>query len=290
MLKIQTMNLDYVRTFITVAQSKDMRDAGRKLELDPSNVGRHIKSLENLYGTKLINVKNRRSIELTESGKQLFYGFEKAYNILCLTEKKYFQNKSLDSGKISIGIDSSLENEFLNDKLYSFKSKYPNVDIKIINYPTNDLYERLSQYYIDVVIDKRIDSVKKSSNITSKKIVTEEYVIAYNKDASPIKSINDLNNMRLVVPISTFSEREELNNLFKQNKIDINLSLEYANYNSISSYINKNMGYVFIPKRLISNDVNYYDIGIKKDIVVSYIDENLTLTVKEFLKEFDIKQ
>ena len=60
MLNTQSMNLDLIRTFVIVGQSKDLSDASSKLKIDKSNVSRHIKALEGLMGTKLIkkNSKN----------------------------------------------------------------------------------------------------------------------------------------------------------------------------------------------------------------------------------------
>ena len=48
------MNLDYIRTFVVVGQSKDYKDAANKLKIDYTNVSRHIKALESLMETKLI--------------------------------------------------------------------------------------------------------------------------------------------------------------------------------------------------------------------------------------------
>ena len=121
MLNTQSMNLDLIRTFVIVGQSKDYNDAASKLQMDATNVSRHIKSLEQLMGTKLINKNSKNFIELTEDGKTLFDGYEKAYNLLFITEKTYLQKKDLNSGKISIGISADIESNVLVDKIISFK-------------------------------------------------------------------------------------------------------------------------------------------------------------------------
>ena len=85
MLNTQSMNLDLIRTFVIVGQSKDFNDAASKLKIDATNVSRHIKTLEQLMGTKLINKNAKNYIELTEDGQILFDGYEKAYNLLFIT-------------------------------------------------------------------------------------------------------------------------------------------------------------------------------------------------------------
>lgn len=82
MLKIQSMNLDYIRTFVVVGQSKDYKDAANKLKIDYTNVSRHIKALESLMEAKLINRNSENFIELTDDGKKLFDGFKKSIVVL----------------------------------------------------------------------------------------------------------------------------------------------------------------------------------------------------------------
>ena len=69
MLNTKTMNLNLIRTFVIVGQSRDLKEAASKLDIDPTNVSRNIKSLESIMGTKLINRNSKNYIELTENGK-----------------------------------------------------------------------------------------------------------------------------------------------------------------------------------------------------------------------------
>lgn len=151
MLNTQSMNLDLIRTFVIVGQSRDYNDAASKLNMDRSNVSRHIKTLEELMETKLINKNAKNYIELTEDGKVLFDGYEKAYNLLFITEKTYLQNKDLNSGKISIGISSDIESKILIDKIIDFKKKYADTAYKTINLPSKNLVEKLSHYTLGFV-------------------------------------------------------------------------------------------------------------------------------------------
>lgn len=151
MLNTQSMNLDLIRTFVIVGQSRDYNDAVSKLNMDRSNVSRHIKTLEELMETKLINKNAKNYIELTEDGKVLFDGYEKAYNLLFITEKTYLQNKDLNSGKISIGISSDIESKILIDKIIDFKKKYADTAFKTINLPSKNLVEKLSHYTLGFV-------------------------------------------------------------------------------------------------------------------------------------------
>lgn len=287
MLNTQTMNLDLIRTFVIVGQSKDFYEAASKLNIDYTNVSRHIKALESLMGTKLIKKNSKSYIELTEDGKELFEGYEKAYNLLFITEKTFLQNKNLNSGKISIGISTNYEDDLLNDRIINFKNMFPNTAFKIINLPSKELYEKLSHYNVDFVIDETI-STNKSSGIKSKNLYEEEFCLAYSNKYFKINSLVDIKDLPIFLPVSTKGERRLFENLLSDNSISKNLSIESANYKSIKSFALKGLGVAMLPKTMVndSDNLEIFDLNIKKQVSISYIEENLSPSSKEFLKLF----
>ena len=287
MLNTQSMNLDLIRTFVIVGQSKDFNDAASKLKIDATNVSRHIKTLEQLMGTKLINKNAKNYIELTEDGQILFDGYEKAYNLLFITEKTYLQSKDLNSGKISIGISADIESTVLIDKIVSFKGKYSDAAFKTINLPSKDLVEKLSHYTLDFVIDEKSDNYKKSSGVKSIDLYEEKYSLVYNKGNFSINDITDLKDVPMILPVSTKKERKIFDNFLDKNNLTKKLSIETSNYLSAIEYAKKGLGIALIPSNMIDNELEHFDIDITKVITLSYIENNLSPLSIELLKEFN---
>lgn len=287
MLNTQSMNLDLIRTFVIVGQSKDFNDAASKLKIDATNVSRHIKTLEQLMGTKLINKNAKNYIELTEDGQILFDGYEKAYNLLFVTEKTYLQSKDLNSGKISIGISADIESTVLIDKIVSFKGKYSDAAFKTINLPSKDLVEKLSHYTLDFVIDEKSDNYKKSSGVKSIDLYEEKYSLVYNKGNFSINDITDLKDVPMILPVSTKKERKIFDNFLDKNNLTKKLSIETSNYLSAIEYVKRGLGVALIPTNMIDNELEHFDIDITKVITLSYIENNLSPLSIEFLKEFN---
>lgn len=287
MLNTQSMNLDLIRTFVIVGQSKDFNDAASKLKIDATNVSRHIKTLEQLMGTKLINKNAKNYIELTEDGQILFDGYEKAYNLLFITEKTYLQSKDLNSGKISIGISADIESTVLIDKIVSFKGKYSDAAFKTINLPSKDLVEKLSHYTLDFVIDEKSDNYKKSSGVKSIDLYEEKYSLVYNKGNFSINDITDLKDVPMILPVSTKKERKIFDNFLDKNNLTKKLSIETSNYLSAIEYVKKGLGVALIPRNMIDNELEHFNIDITKVITLSYIENNLSPLSIEFLKEFN---
>ena len=281
------MNLDLIRTFVIVGQSKDFVEAASKLKIDQTNVSRHIKSLENLMETKLIKKNSKNYIELTEDGKTLFEGYEKAYNLLFITEKTFKQSKDLNSGKISIGIAEDIEISMLNDKIESFKKDYPNGAFKIINLSTKDLFEKLYHYNVDFVIDEKIDNYGKANEISMLDLYKEEYCLAYLKDKFNIKNLSDIKGIPLILPINAKKERKYFEELLLKNKIEKKLSIETASYESGLDYAKRGLGVALLPISLAkTTDLQFLNIPISKEIAIAYIEKNLSPSSKEFLKKF----
>ena len=286
MLNTQSMNLDLIRTFVIVGQSKDLSDASSKLKIDKSNVSRHIKALEGLMGTKLIKKNSKNYIELTEDGKLLFDGFEKAYNLIFLTEKSFRQSKDLNAGKISIGISSNLESNILNSKIEAFKKFYPATSFKIINLPSKELYEKLIHYNIDFVIDESVD-FQRSNGIVSSKIYEENFVLGYSDKKYKLDNLNDLENAPLILPVRNNEERILFEKLLDKNNISKNLSIETSNYNSSIDFALKGLGVALVPKEMeTKDDLKYLNIDLQKNINISYVSENLSPSSREFLNQF----
>ena len=283
MLNAYNMNLNLIRTFVVVGQSKDLKTAASKLELDISGVSRNITALEKLFQQKLV-VRNKKNIELTEQGKILFEGYEKAYNMIFLAEKNLLQSQSLNSAKISIGIEYNLEMDLLNTKIQEFKEKYPNVIFKVINLPINNLFEKLEQYSLDFVIGESFENKRKSVEISELDIFEEEYCLAYLKGKFDLK---DLSNIPYILPASSIKERKLLEQIVGKNIIQKNVSIEVCNYYVAKDYAESGLGVALLPKRIAKDSkLEIENININKTIKISYISENLTASTQEFLKLF----
>ena len=289
-LNTPKMNLNVIRTLVILGQSKSIYEGMKKLKVDRATITRHLEALEKIFNTKIYNIVGKKFC-LTEDGKKIFEGYEKAYNLLFITEKNFLQEKDLNNGKLTIGVSNDVDSEFISQKITQFKSLYPNVVIKIMNLYTDDLFEKLSQYYMDFIIDTPKYDIAKSKKIKIVNIDQEEFCFAYSNKFSKleINSIKDLDNLPLILPITAKKERIELDDIISNEGINKNISLELDNYEKILDYIKQGIGVGLIPKRLLKNeDLFSFDIDIKKDLSIAFIEDNLCPSAKEFLKLFNI--
>lgn len=285
------MNLDYIRTFVVLCQSSNMTVASNKLGVNVSYVSRHIKNLEDELQTKLIipSPKNK-DLQLTEAGKFFYDKYEKIYNEILLTEKEFKQTIELNNCKMTIGVCSDLEDNLVKPKLLDFAKKFPNITVKMINDDTENLTKKLTQYAVDVIIDKNEpNNNSKVQVIDTKNLYTSNYCFVYNKDY-----FNDVSNpseIPLILPVSRTQERIIIDEYFVNNVIVPNIKYEVENSDRMLSYVKDGFGVGVMLKDSIRNTDNLstVDIDIKSNICISYIKEKLTPSTKEFIKLFNIE-
>lgn len=287
-LNSQKMNLDNIRTFVILGQSNNMTEASKKLNVNVSFVSRHIKELEDELNEKLvIPTPKNKNLQLTPVGRFYFERYEKIYNEILLAEKEYKQTVQINNCKITIGTSADIEETLLKPKLLKFKEKYPNVAIKIINDTSNGLYKKLTQYAIDLMIDKNYyDLSTKLQEIKTKELYTTNYCLVYN----PIYFSGNINfeNFPLILPTSQTAERSIINEYFLKNKINPNIKYEFDSTDRIISYAKSGFGIGVVLKDSIESNSNLdiKDINIEARISLSYIKDKLTPSTKEFLRLF----
>ena len=69
MIEANNVNLNLMKTFIVVAESKSLADAGEKLGYASSSISTSISTLENQLGVQLFT---RKPLKLTEIGKEIY--------------------------------------------------------------------------------------------------------------------------------------------------------------------------------------------------------------------------
>jgi len=187
-----------------------------------------------------------QGVELTEQGKELLFYVENSYNNLMIAERNLLETKTLERGKLSIGMPSNIGSFYLFDKIIEFHKQFPNIEISIMTGGTSTLLSLLESHQIDFVIDT--SPVKfKNSNLKTKKLTTVNYCFIINKNSSIIKSndissLKSLENKPLILPLPNTANRKDLDELLLNNKIDIKNVLNIHTSEMIISFVRKYLG------------------------------------------------
>lgn len=290
------INLNLYKIFYEVALSESISNASKRLFITQSAVSKAIKKLEEDLDTKLF-YRNPKGVKLTEKGEELLFYVEESFNNLVTAERAMIESKSLNKGKISIGVPSQIGSFYIFEDITSFHKKYPNIEITIISKTTTQLLKLLERHEIDFIIDTSpINS--KIDNIVIKPLIEVEncFVVKFDTllSVDKIKSIKDLSNYPLVLPIKGTDNRRQLDKIFEENNVELNNVINIHTSEMIAGSINKDLGIGYIIYDVVKDNLkngNFKLINIKEKlpkIVINlvYIEKYLTIAPKFFIENY----
>lgn len=287
------INLNLYKTFYEVAKYGSISEAAKKTYTSQPALSKSIKKLEEELGVQLF-YRNLGGIELTSQGKELLFYVEEAFNNLVVAQRSMLESENLEKGKITIGVPSQIGTFFVFDKVSLFHKKYPNIEITIISSSTKDLLEKLNTHEIDFIIDSS-PIEKTSDQVIIKPLKTVNNCFFVKKDAnldiSNIKSIKDISNYPLILPILGTSNRKKLDELFLENEVNLTNVMNIHTSEMILGAVKRNLGIGYIIEDLIRDDSDVLKLNIKEKlpsikINLVYVKKYLTTAPTKFIKMF----
>lgn len=151
---VRRLTLDQIRAFVSIAEHQSFTSAARLQMRTQTALTRQIKSMEDVFGARLVR-RSRGHVEgLTEAGQRLL---PFAHRILATVDDAW---TSLDgpalSGAIRVGIMDDIDVSWLNRLLAHFNVVHPECDVRAISDFSVRLERRLEAGEIDVAIIKQL--------------------------------------------------------------------------------------------------------------------------------------
>lgn len=270
------INFELYRIFYTVANHQNITKAANELNISQPAISKSIKNLEDGLGGKLF-IRTKRGVILTTEGKEFYNYIKQAIEFIGNAENKFTDLINLETGSIKIGISVTLTREFLLPYLKEFHDKYPKIDIQIVTNVSYELFTKLRNGLIDMVVlnlnDKNYGSdieVIKCKKINDCFVFNNSFKELINKEIS----ISELNNYPIVLQLKGSNTREFLDDFTKEKGITLKPNIELASYSLVVDFakIGLGIGYVtkdYIKKELKNGELNI--VNLKEKIPNRYI-------------------
>lgn len=290
------INLNLYKIFYEVALSESISDSSKKMFITQSAVSKAIKKLEEDLNTNLF-YRNSKGVKLTQKGEELLFYVEEAFNNLVTAKRTMIESKTLNKGKISIGVPSQIGSFYIFEDITNFHKKYPNIEIAIISKTTTQLLKLLEQHEIDFIIDTSPINTKIDNIIIQPLIEVENCFVAKSDtliDVDKIKAIKDLAKYPLVLPIKGTDNRKQLDKIFEKNNVELNDVINIHTSEMIAGSIKKDLGIGYIIYDVVKDNVENGEFKIinineklpKVTINLVYIEKYLTIAPKFFIENY----
>lgn len=258
------MEIDQIRAFVALAQSKNFSKAAEQLHLVQSSVSTRIRVLEETVGRPLFT-RNNRHVKLTPAGEKLL---PYARRILTLEEEGLVKVRSLGvfSDKISVGATDSLWRHLVRPVLLDFAAKHP--DISLLT-KTGHSWEVI-QFLMDDVI--QLGFVYARPSLPGVEVVTlyedDILLVAGKRFKAPEDPVSkaDLAKLPYITlewdgPLHAWTRSVLPRDYFPQIQLD-QLSM-------LVTFLLKGMGVAFVPKRTVEAELargDLVELKLGKDI------------------------
>lgn len=292
------INLNLYKTFYDVAKCGSISKAAQKSYTSQPAISKSIKKLEEELGVQLF-YRNLNGVELTDRGKDLLYFVEKSFNNLIIAERNMLETENLERGKLSIGMPSNVGSFYLFDKIMDFHKKFPNIEITIVTGSTTNLMNLLDTHKVDFVIDTSPIDVRLDEGIKVVKLKEVQYCFIAKKDSlilssNKISSLMDLKDHPLILPIPGTANRNDLNDVLRENNIQIQNVINIHTSEMIISAVKKDLGIGYVISNLVESEVANNELEILKikeelptvEINIVYSPRFLTTAPKKFIEEY----
>jgi DNA-binding transcriptional LysR family regulator len=268
-------NLDDLKSFIIVAQTRSFTKAAGQLGVSQSALSYTLKMLEQRLGIKLLN-RTTRSVSLTQEGEQLLNDIEPL--ITGIEQKLYNLNEFRDSprGKLRInGTEISL-NFLLWDKLSKFSHDHPNIQLELtMDYAFTDIVK--DRYDIGIRLGENVHkdmiSVKVSHELEMMTLASPAYLHKYGAPQIP-DNLHQHRCIGLRLPSHERIQSWEFKNSQQNSEIQT-LSPEFSMVVSHARLQLKagldGLGIVWLPKIMVEAEIQKGNlVTVLKDWDMSY--------------------
>lgn len=255
------ISYEYYRIFYYVAKYKNITQAAEVMHNNQPNISRTIKLLEHELGCPLI-IRSNRGITLTPEGERLYSHVKIAVEQIQSAEEEIMMSSGFQEGIVTIGASETALHLLLLPVLKNFKTSYPNIHIRILNYLTAQAIDSVKNGLVDfAVIAAPADIEKPLRSIvvtTFHDILIGGPSYSFLKDkAVSLKELTDYPMVCLGENTMTYRFYEDF---YRSNKLTLNPELEAATTDQILPIIKNDLGIGFIPEVLAKDALKKQEV------------------------------
>ena len=241
------MNLNQLKYFYAVCVHGSLSAACESLYISQPSLSSSIKALEKEFGVSLFN-RRYKGMELTAEGKRLF---EMCRDVLSRTEQLEDIMKHLgnERNKLRLGVPPMIGSIILPHIYRDFCTLYPDITLEIVEDGRNNLLDKLSENYLDMIFLLHNDPL--DEKFVSTKVASLEIVCCASKDniVSKYDSVTPqlLKDVPLVLFENSFFQTEEIKKWFARAKVTPHIILQTKQLSTMLTMISSNVaaGFTF---------------------------------------------
>ncbi|MBU8878112.1 LysR family transcriptional regulator [Bacillus sp. FJAT-29790] len=292
------MNFEHLKVFHMAAKKRNFSETAKLLHMSQPSISLQIRQLEESLNIKLFK-RTTRKVDLTPAGEILFNSSEKILNLIHQTEQEIALLSDSNYGVLNIGASMTIGEHILPYALGKYKKEYPNVNIILEIYNTDQIIEKLVNEEIHLAFVQSMISYPKYRQLPffEDKLI----LIASNNYTHPLLdhqqrsiSLNDMFSLPLILREAGSGTRQVIEEQLRRNKLNpekLQIILELENTQSIKSAVESGMGLSIISQASVQHELRLKTLrqfsiegmNLKRNFYSVYDEKRLTSASESFL-------
>ncbi|MFO6494998.1 MULTISPECIES: LysR family transcriptional regulator [Bacillus] len=279
------MNMNHLHIFVKVAEKMNFTEASRELFISQPAVSKAVKNLEDSLHLKLFMRDKQNGLMLTETGKDILVLARQMIGIESKIYQTADQKQKLLSGKVKIGSFPAVSTNILPEAIALFRSKYPLIDIELV--------EGTSAQIKEWVGDRSVDFGIAASPFEpfEHQLLLSDYMVAVIPEAYAKltkEQYIDLKKYEHDIIFCKGGHEIALSKTFQQHGLDVKENLTVQHADTLMKMVKNNLGIGIISNftlSSVSHDLAVKDITprISRDIgIIAHAFAELTPAAQQF--------
>ncbi len=249
------MNLQLLRTFLSVRRHLNYTRAGEEVFLSQPAVSRQIKQLEAEFGVQLIEQLGK-SLHLTKAGQTLVLEAEMLLGAMERTKEAVQAHSSVEHGSLRIGTSSTPGCYMLPEVLGLFHEKFPQIELRYVS----DNSQRVEQMIIDNSLDLGFVGAFLTNDDLLLESVMEDEVVCFACPSHPLAALHSitpqvLENELCIVRERGSSTRRLFETWLSSQHVKLNKVIEVHSSEAVKNLVTAKLGYSFMSIHGLQNEI-----------------------------------
>jgi DNA-binding transcriptional LysR family regulator len=297
LLYLSSVELRQICYFLAVTEAgNNITKAAEYLQIEPPPLGQRIKSLERKLKVELFD-RQRRPLQLTAAGKVFLEETRLALTTLESAITKAQQAHRGEIGLLSVGIASSISNTLLPDILRTFRNRFPDTELELLELTAEQQLQALREGRLNIGFEVVSNVQEPDPSLNVLPIMEESLVVAM-PELHPLVFqrqvfLRDLANEKLILPsIAEFPFYQKFIYYCQQSGFEPNIirDVQATWLVTILSLVVAQVGLAILPsnvENLQRRGVVYrpiQDTSLRRQISALWRKDDSSVVLAEFLK------
>jgi DNA-binding transcriptional LysR family regulator len=263
------MHLDRLKIFHAVAKFQSFTRASENLFLTQPGISKHIKILEEFYGTKLFDRLGKK-IALTQAGEILYEATKDIFSLLDEAKAKIDDIEGLTTGVIKVGASFTIGTYIVPKFLAQFRDQHPNINVSLDISLSRHIVNKVKRNRLDVGL---VGAPPTDEKLISDRILMDELVVVIPNDHkwSRRKKLRpeELAEQPFILSKEGSGTRQTIMDRLKENGVILKNYIEFGNTESVKKAVESGLGISILSKYVVSREA---EAGLLAAIPLSKID------------------